>query len=177
MMRPKSSGLFLKPLKGANTRNSRLNGRRPSKQRRPYYKLRPRAFSRVTNQMMNKNNFMDHEYFTLHNAIKGDDGKYSKITLKITRDFIWPLGQEVKDLDEFKYACQVNDFDFNSLRFEDNEFVIKENSPEWFNYINDPGVSYEEYMDTIHSYILDTCFEQGLTITPIYNNNLKNTQP
>lgn len=120
--------------------------------------------------MINKN-FESHHYFTLHKAFKDVDGKYTKIVLKVTRVFLWPLGQEVTDFDEFKYGCQVNDFDFNSLRFEDNEFIIKENSPEWFNYIKEPRDSYSAYMNRIYAPFVQSLFGEDDTIIPVYNNN------
>lgn len=124
---------------------------------------------------MIKKDYDSHDYYTLHKAFKDVDGKYTKIVLIITRDFLWPLGQEVTDLDEFKYGCQVNDFDFGSLRFENNEFIIKENSPEWFNYIKEPGEPEEIYMNKIISDTLKEYFGQNLEFTPIYINNLKNS--
>lgn len=100
---------------------------------------------------MKKNKFKNHDYYIGTVAFKNnDDGTYDQIRAIVTRNDEIPLGEIVTDLDEIKYACKSNGFDFDSLDIDENSnCFIKKDSVEWNNYLEDPGVSPDEYMEKL----------------------------
>lgn len=92
--------------------------------------------------MVNYNIFKRHNYTIYWWALRTNDGTIEKIILTIYRDNHGLLGEMVTDYYEFKYACRINGFDFDSLDIdEDSRFFIKKDSIEWRKYLAEPGGS------------------------------------
>ena len=100
---------------------------------------------------MKKNKFKNHDYYIAQVAFKNnEDGTYDQIRAIVTRDGEMPFGERVTDLDEIKYACKTCGFDFDSLDIdEDSNCFIKKDSVEWNNYLDEPGVSPDEYVENL----------------------------
>ena len=108
----------------------------------------------IVNKKMNYNNFKRHEYCLNWYAEKDNenlDKRYKRIQMLISRDEPYPYGEVVKDYYEFRYGCKINGFDFDSLYTDEKgRYLIKEGSKEWINYLNEPGLPYEESMKIIN---------------------------
>lgn len=103
---------------------------------------------------MNYQNFKRHSYLINWLSIRGKDPlDIIKLHVFATRDGSWPFADEVTDIHEFKYACKVNDFDFNSLDKDETGFFIKKDSLEWNKYLKEPGVPISEYLNNNLTYI------------------------
>lgn len=109
---------------------------------------------------MNYNNFKRHEYYVSWVARKDKMGEYARIDVHVTRDYPLPYGDIVTDVHEFKYGCRMQNFHFDDLDIDENGIhFIKEGSGEWYNYLNDPGISPNEYLKMINNTMIEKRME------------------
>jgi hypothetical protein len=100
---------------------------------------------------MKKMNFKNHRYLINWISQRGLGGPLDIIRLNVfvTRDGAWPFAEVVTDIHELRYACILNDFDYNSLDKDENGYFIKRDSLEWNKYLKEPGVPIKQHINNI----------------------------
>jgi len=105
---------------------------------------------------MNYNNYKRHSYDILWIADKDGD-TYKNIFIEIIRDSTI-LDSNATEINEVKYACRNNKFDFDSLdRDLFGRWYIKRGSKEWDNYMAEPGtlINKDEYDASFINHVRD----------------------
>ena len=96
---------------------------------------------------MNKINYQNHRYLINWISERGMNPlDIIRLNVFVTRDGAWPFAEVVTDIRELRYACKLNNFDYNSLDKDEIGFFIKKDSLEWNKYLKEPGEPINDYI-------------------------------